>query len=147
MLNNTQENIVMINQNDNHLIVMTRKIEFLNDMEIKTIDYALYKVFDNLAAFDVRSRIATASINKEKKFSAFLDNVAVINNERNSGYGTIIMERLLTDASILKISLIFGEIYEGDINTQDKKDRFEHFYNKLGFKIDFEKMKLYKYFN
>lgn len=147
MLNDTQENIVMIHQNDNHLIVMTRKIEFLNDMEIKTIDYVLYKVFDNLEAFDVRSRIATASIKKEKNFSAFLDNVAVTNNQRNLGYGTIIMERLLTDASMFKISLIFGEIYEGDINTQEKIERFEHFYNKLGFKIDFEKMKMYKYFN
>lgn len=144
LLNTSKQNILEIRQAQGYLTVMTVEATHYATMEIDSLNYCIYKVFENTLDFNVSNRIATASIFKGKNYSALLDAVAVIENEQGNGYGTCIIERIIADSKSLKLSRLFGHIYQKDIDTPDKLARFTHFYKKLGFQIDFDEMKLFR---
>ena len=143
LLNSSKQNILEVRHSQEFLTVMTIEAAYSATMEIDKLDYCIYKVFENSPDFNVSNRIATASIFKQNNYSALLDAVSVIENEQGNGYGTCIIERIISDAKDLRLCHLFGYIYQKDIDTPDKLMRFTHFYKKLGFQIDFDKMKLY----
>lgn len=144
LLNDSQENIIAVFNQTGALAIMTCKIKYDGFMAINEIDYSIYKVFDNTVAFDISNRIAFASIRKDKEFAASIDCVAVAEAERNSGYGTAVVTRLINDATLLNVTVLYGSIYKNDIDTSEKLARFDHFYRKLGFHLDYNTMKMYR---
>ncbi|MCI7350034.1 MAG: GNAT family N-acetyltransferase [Ruminococcus sp.] len=144
LLNNSQENIISVFNQGEALSILTCEFEYDSVMTIRSINYSIYKVFENTNAFDVSNRIASACIKRGKGLAALIDNVAVAEFERNRGYGTLIVTRLINDAELLNVNRLFGNIYNNDIDTPEKLARFDHFYKKLGFELDYDKLKLYK---
>lgn len=57
----------------------------------------------------------------------------------NKGYGSLMMQAIIKLARILKVVIITGNLSTVD---DDHFDKLKHFYEKYGFNVDFDKMKI-----
>ncbi|MFC5650301.1 hypothetical protein ACFPYJ_14415 [Paenibacillus solisilvae] len=68
--------------------------------------------------------------------------IRIIGDKMNSGYGTIMMNELLSIARDKQIDYIDGHMQ--DATSQEHDSRLRHYYTKFGFRIDEERNLLWK---
>ena len=73
-----------------------------------------------------------------------IEDIQIELHDVNKHYGSAALEILLKIGTRYRTMKYYGIISYGDIKEQDHKDRLIHFYEKHGFTVDIEKMRLEK---
>lgn len=145
--NDSNENIVKIISYNSQLFLITQKQEVDYKGYIKSFEYNGY-ILKEQQFFSKKPFIKMICNNCYNENPIYLKNIFIVDfisesMYRDKGYGTLIMNELITYAKQLKVKYISGKLSFIDIGISDddekykeKRKRLYHFYSKFGFTID-----------